>query len=114
MIEQAFHDCLQVGRDGRPTLVALESWQWLSADLDWTRHGIPAPPAELRKEFYASFSWCCHWLGENPDRIREQGLSPTYRVGSSQGAETWTGERIRGLPDVARRWQIAASKRRPY
>ena len=114
MIEGAFHDALQVGRDGRPTLVALEAFEWLAAKTDWTRRKLSPPPPELRQQFLGSFEWCATWLGEDPDRVREQGLAPTYLVGSSQGRENWHGERVRGLPDVQRRWTIAASRLRPY
>ena len=114
LIEQGFHDALAVGRDGRPTESALESWEWLTARTDWTRHNRAIPPPELRQQFYGSFEWCCRWLDEDPERIRTQGLTPTHGIGSSQGRETWSGERIQGLPDVQRRWTIAASRLRPY
>src|ERR1017187_6786421 len=59
LIEQGFHDALAVGRDGRPTESALESWEWLTARTDWTRHNRAIPPPELRQQFYGSFEWCC-------------------------------------------------------
>jgi hypothetical protein len=109
LIESGFHDALQT-RSGRPTSIALDAYEWLSAQTDWTRYGIAAPPPELRREHYCSFEWAVSWLGEDPEKVRRQGLTPSHRVGSSQGRETWTGERVRGLPDIKRRWEIKAAR----
>ncbi|MGO9517368.1 MAG: hypothetical protein ACLPND_10020 [Candidatus Korobacteraceae bacterium] len=104
MVEQALHDACQV-RQGRPTELALESWEWLTAKTDWTLHGGPAPPAELREGFYGSFEWACRWLGENPARVREQGLQPCANFNDGQTRREW----VQGLPDVKRVWECRAS-----
>jgi hypothetical protein len=110
LIESAMHDALEC-RDGRPTERALESWEWLTARTDWTLRAGPIPPADTRQQFYGSFEWACRVLGEDPDRVRAQGLrSATHRIGSSQGRETWTGERVRGLQDIKRTWEIQACR----
>ena len=107
MIDQAFHDATAVGRDGLPTERALESFEWLSARTDWTIGAHSAPPAELREEFFGTFEWACRWLGEKPDRVREQGLqpSPTF-LGSRRSRINW----VRGMTDVKRRWEVQASR----
>ena len=106
----AFTDALAVGRDGRPTQQAIEAWQWLAEKTDWVRYGKPAPPPEIRPEFYGSFDWACSWLGEDPDRVRNAGLPPIpARVIIVDGRRP--RDHVRGLPDVKRRWEIKASGR---
>jgi hypothetical protein len=107
LIEAAFHECLETEHDGRPTAAALESWEWLSARLNWTLRGEGVPPEELRSEFYGSFEWACLWLSEDPDTVRQNGLAPAHAfIKSARNHRDW----VAGLPDVQRRWTIAASR----
>ncbi|MGB8782720.1 MAG: hypothetical protein WCD02_06360 [Terriglobales bacterium] len=104
LIELSFHDACQV-RQGRPTALALESWEWLTARTDWTLYGTAAPPPELRAGNFLSFENCCRWLGENPARVREQGLKPCANFTDRQTRREW----VQGLPDVKRVWECRAS-----
>src|SRR5215469_291247 len=76
MVTGAFRDAIQCA-DGEPTPTAIEAVQWISARTDWTHvPGCPIPPEEVRREFYGTFEWCCAWLGEDPDQVRQRGLPP--------------------------------------
>jgi hypothetical protein len=85
MIDQAFHDALNPRGD-----IAGEARSWLAARTDWTlRKTAEPPPREVREEFAGTFEWACRILQENPQDVRANGLTRTFYVGSSQGAETW-------------------------
>ena len=113
MIELAFADALQCDSRGHPTERALESWEWISAKTDWTIYGKQAPPPpELRSEYPGTFDWCVQWLGENPDHVRDAGLPEFIPFVHVEGRQH--RDHIKGLPDVKRRWQIAASRHSAY
>jgi hypothetical protein len=95
LIDQAFHDALQK-RAGLPTENALDAASWIAAKTDWTLCKNRIPPAEIRTEFYGTFEWACRCLGENPERVRVDGLVLAHGRCSSQGRETWRRNRTGG------------------
>ena len=109
LIESAFHDATVIDRStGKPSVLALESYEWIMADLDWTTTNGRIPPPELRAEFHGSFSWACRWMGERPEYVREHGLSKPPGVFGS--GKVSVRDYVQGLPDVRRRWALAKEK----
>lgn len=103
-ITLAFREAEQC-KHGRPTQLALDAVDWIMARTDWTKIGIerrlecwnsPAPPIEVRREFEGTFDWCCQWLSEDPDTVREHGLLDPFakarQGGLKQIYEKWKSE----------------------
>ena len=83
--DSAYHDKLSKNAE-----IASNARVWIEAETNWTRRQNPSiPPPEIRDEYVGTFDWICEHMGEDPDRIRPKGLTRTFYVGSSQGAETW-------------------------
>lgn len=111
LIELAFADARQI-KEGRPTSQALDAVDWIMARTDWAKLGIdqrmevwrqPAPPEDIRKEFFGTFDWCCQWLGEDPAHVRNSGLRGTsYNANPTKG----------GLPSVYSNWQEKRNRQR--
>ena len=110
MIQQAYHDALTCGPDGRPTAGALDAWAWLAARTDWTLRSGPIPPEDARQEFGGTFEWACRWLEEDPSAIREHGLPPPRPVVFVKRPRD--REWVRGMPEIKRRWEVQASRGR--
>lgn len=116
LIELAFADAKQV-KNGRPTEDALHAVDWIMGRTDWSKLSIetrmelwraPAPPEEIRREFAGTFEWCCQWLGEDPDKVRNTGLPDVklYNVNPTNGGlpkvyDTWNSKRQRGSSGVS-------------
>jgi len=83
LIENAFADAVRCAQ-GKPTAEALEALEWIESRTDWTRRknhkiatgdgSLPIPSEDARKEFPGTFDWCCRWLNEDPDDVRQRGL----------------------------------------
>lgn len=122
LVESAFADACQT-RNGQPTECAQDAIRWLEARTDWTlRREMPIPPADIRREFYASFEWACRLLQEHPDHVREHGLpAPICRAAPPRPHAPMqsrirrdggpTGQKhIRGLPHVHSIWEAAKER----
>jgi hypothetical protein len=89
MIELAFHDAKECDL-GVPTEQAVQAYLWLT---DNSQPFIPA-----------SFLWCCHFLGDNPRIILEEGLLNPCRRGKHLGM------RLGGLSEIHAAWDLAAKE----
>jgi len=74
LIESAFLDASRT-RAGALTQTAIDAETWIHARTDWTlQKPVRIPSVEERTEYPGSFDWCCRWLGEDPDHVRQHGL----------------------------------------
>lgn len=90
---------------------AARSLKWIRLKSDWTTvplerrlevWGSPAPPPDVRAEYFLSFSWCCEILGLDENEIRRSGPpfagKRTFRpLGGISNWRHWRENR--GLPD---------------
>ena len=102
-VEQALNDALQVDDAGKPTQIARDAFEWLTAQTNWTkRPGTPIPPVELRRGHVLSFEWCCEQLHFNPDEIRRSGLQRVSGL-----THCYSGMRLPGVAGIRQHWQHA-------
>ncbi len=100
VLESAFVDMQKIS-NGSPTSEALAAAEWVNAELDYSRPGVPKPPEELRHEAVMSFCWVCHHLDLDPETIRMSGLRHI------RGLSHHSGRWLPGLPEVYERWRQA-------
>lgn len=118
---RGFHEAqkgsVQVIANSSPPAIAesrkntADAIHWIRARSNWTSipiekrlaaWGSPAPPMEVRAEYYCSFSWSCEILGLDEEKVRREG-PPFQDVRSFRtqgGLANWRQWRAnRGLPD---------------
>ena len=104
LILSAFEDARTV-KNGQPTEIAREAYEWIMAETDWRLHHKPIPPPEIRDEFPSTFEFACALLGQNPSIVRQRGL-PDIRGRTTGGIDvieqTW-GRVGRKMWDVRNR-----------
>lgn len=63
-IELAVEDGKAIDQYGLPTGEAVEARAWIEDQPDWRD----------KQDFVGTFEWCCHWLGLEVERARNEAL----------------------------------------